>query len=111
VYLQCFETFARDIYITPSTSQPGAGSYWARGIYDSGGINVGTEEEWVELADQQTIIDIREIEFTILPQQGDIIYMPASDSLPEMTLEVTSTASNGGGEMTLDVRKWMPATP
>jgi hypothetical protein len=111
VYLPNFDFWSRDIYVTPSASQPGAGSYWARGIYDSGGVNIGTEEEWVELADQRTTLDIREVEFSVLPQQGDIIYMPADASMKEMTLEVTSVENNGGGEVTLDVRLWEPAAP
>jgi hypothetical protein len=106
-----YDTWARDMQFTPLTSQPGAGAYWARGILRSQGTMISTGEEWVELSDQKPEIDIREAEFTVLPQQGDLIYVPDDGNMRGGTFEVTDVSHNGGGEMTMNVRKWEPADP
>jgi len=108
-----FDVWSRDIQITPVASQPGAGSYGARGILRSQGTRIiAPEGEWIEeLSDQETKLDIRDAEFTVLPQQGDMIYIADEGNMKGGTFEVTNSENNGGGETTLSVRKWEPAAP
>ena len=63
------------------------------------------------LSDQETIIDIREREFAVTPKQGDQIDVPEYEGITDMVglYEVTDAAWNGGGEVTLSVRKIVPA--
>ena len=45
----------------------------------------------------------------VLPQQGDLIHIPAEGMIPaEGDFEVTDVDRNGGGETTLAIRKWEP---
>ena len=112
ILLPNYDFWSRDITVTPTVSQPGAGSYGARGIFRSQGtiIDVG-RDEWVEVGDQQTKLDIRDVEFTIIPQQGDMVYIPPEDNMPGGTYEIVHSENNGGGETTFDIRKWEPAAP
>lgn len=116
VYLPCFDTFARDIYVTPVVSNPSGVEYWSRGILDTRGTTIQTDVGFVVMSDQETILDIREVEFTgngyAVPVQGDLIRVP-QDSESGITdgigtYEVTDAAWNGGGEITLTIRKYEP---
>ena len=112
VYAPNFDMFARAIIVTPLASQPGVPAYTARGIYDTRPLDVQSMDGAV-IAEQQTIIDILEVEFPVLPDQLDRINIPA-DPNAGMALgdfEVISTETNGGGETTLVVRKVMASRP
>jgi hypothetical protein len=106
VYLPNFTVFARQVTITPKVSQPGAGPYSARGIYDTEEIDVAAEDGSV-VTDHRTILDIREVDFLVLPQQGDEVFIPpdtgAMGALGDH--EVINVFHNGGGETTLQLRK------
>jgi hypothetical protein len=110
VYLQCMDTFARDATIYPVVSQPTVASYYARGILDTRGTAIQTDAGMVVMSDQETIFDIREAEFGgIPPVQGDQIDIPADSGIPAAgTFEITDAAWNGGGEITLTIRKYEP---
>jgi hypothetical protein len=110
VYLPNFDTFARSITVFPVVSQPGLnGSYYGRGIYDTRGTAIQTDAGMVVMSDQETILDIRDIEFGVVPVQGDQIDIPAEGNIPAAGyFEVTDAASNGGGETTLTIRKYEP---
>lgn len=112
VYLQCFDMFARSVTVIPLASQPGAPSYYARGIFDTRPINVMAEDGSI-FCEQQTILDVRDAEFGIVPTQLDQIQIPVNpDDVSNITLyEVTHTESNGGGETTLAIRKVLTANP
>ena len=61
--------------------------------------------------DQRTIFDIRAAEFPVLPQQDDTVYIPEEplSGLPELgNFEIINVWHNGGGEVTLQLRKVMP---
>jgi hypothetical protein len=110
IYLHCFDVMARSVTITPIESQPFGAPYTVRGILDTRGTAIQTEAGMVTLSDQETILDIRENEFTIVPVQGDQIYIPAEGNIPEAgTFEITDAAWNGGGEITLTIRKYDPS--
>jgi hypothetical protein len=107
VYLPGFDTFARTITVYPVKSQPVMPSYDARGIYDTRGTAIQTDAGMVVMSDQETILDIRDNEFDVIPVQGDRIDIPADGNIPAAGMfEVTDAASNGGGETTLTIRKY-----
>ena len=116
VYLPCQDFFARDITITPIMSNPSASAYTLRGIWDTGDVEILPDGSMAILADQETSVDIRDNEFfdngQVLPQQGDLIDMPADGNNPaEGTFEVIKSVRNGGGETTLTIRKYETAAP
>jgi hypothetical protein len=113
VYLPNFDMFARPITVVPLASQPGMPAYTARGIYDTRPIDVQAEDGSI-VSDQQTILDVRDVEFGMVPEQLDQISIPydAASNSPDLgTFEVTNTESNGGGETTLVIRKVMTSRP
>lgn len=112
VYLPNYDTFARSVTITPLASQPGAPAYVARGIYDTRPVDVAGMDG-VITSDQQTILDVREAEFTVVPEQLDRVYIgPDADAGAALgEFEVVDCESNGGGETTLIIRKIMVARP
>ncbi len=111
VYLPNFDMFARPITVTPIASQPGLPAYTARGIYDTRPIDVQALDGSI-ISDQQTILDVRDVEFTKVPEQFDRIFIGVDPGGPELgEFEVTDTESNGGGETTLLIRKIVTAKP
>ena len=112
ILLPVYDMFARPVTFCPYKSQPGAGAYNARGIYDSDDINIVGEDEAI-FSDQQTILDIRAIEFAVTPLQGDHVYIEADGpNMPAQgEFEILDTDDNGGGEITLTLRKWLPPKP
>jgi hypothetical protein len=113
ILLPNYDFWARDVQITPVASQPGAPAYWNRAIYDTQAILRLLHEDVAALSDQATVVDIREIEYGVLPQQGDLIAIPADVGAMGAvgTFEVTDAYTNGGGETTLVLRKWEPPAP
>jgi hypothetical protein len=101
------DQFGRPIMVTPIASQPSGGSYQNRGIYDSGPINILLDDGSI-FSDQRTIVDICAAEYPVPPQQQDQIsipYDPAS-GLPDLgSFEITNVIDNGGGELTLELKK------
>jgi len=112
VYLPNYDTFARAIIITPRASQPGVPAYTARGIYDTRPVDVAAMDGAIT-SDQQTIVDIRDAEFPVMPEQLDQVTIPADTDAGAAlgTFEITDTESNGGGETTLVLRKVLTAKP
>lgn len=112
VYLPAFNTFARSVTVNPIASQPGQPSYAARGIYGTDPIDVLAEDATI-FSDARTRLDIREVEFTVLPIQGDQITIPEDSSgLPALgTYEVIDSDANGGGETSLTLRKVVTTKP
>jgi hypothetical protein len=111
VYEPAYDLFARTVTVTPVVSQPSMPAYSARGIYTTEDKEVIAEDGSV-FVDQATILDIREIEFAVLPMQKDLIDIPVDGTVvAEGTFEVVSGSSNGGGETTLVIRKIAPVVP
>jgi hypothetical protein len=110
-YLPAFDMFARPVTFYPYVSQPTAAAYPGRGIYNTRMIQMALLDGSM-LVDQQTILDIREVEFAVLPQQLDrLTVATAPDGSNIFEFEIVSTSSNGGGETTLVLRKWLPELP
>lgn len=105
-YLPNYEFWARTIIVTPVFGS----AYTARGICGTRPMMVDTDFGRAVLSDQETIVDILEYEFTVLPRQGDQVDIPAYQGIPAWGLfEVTDASTNGGGETTLTVRKLVAA--
>ena len=109
VYSPCQDVFGRTVVFSSTLGNSFNGS--ARGIYKSETMNVMLEDGSL-LSDQQTILDIRAVEFSTLPVQGDQINIPADPStgLPALgSFEITDVFHNGGGEVTLALKALLVA--
>lgn len=107
VYAQCQDVFGREIWITPTVSQPAAPPYQARGIYNHNRLNVVLEDGSI-FSEQETVLDIRAEEFAVLPQQGDAVTIPTDPlgmSAAPGDFLIISTWENGGGEISLHLRQ------
>ena len=108
VYNPCQVVFGRPVTFTSRRGDSFTGV--GRGIYESTTLNVGLEDGSI-LSDQQTILDIRTIEFPTLPVQGDRIHIPyeSLSGLPDLgDFEITNVYHNGGGEVTLELKGLVP---
>jgi hypothetical protein len=106
-----FDFWSVPVTFHPVASQPGVGSYAGRGILTRYILDVAAEDGSF-YADQRDILDIRESEFRVMPVQFDRITIPKDcNGVPKGEWEVTKATSNGGGETTLEIRKFTPALP
>jgi hypothetical protein len=106
VYLPAFDTFAVPVTFNPLVSAPGSPPYTIRGIFDTRTLNVLAENNSI-YSDQQTILDIRESEFAVIPQQGDHATIPVDcNGVNQGEWVIVDSSTNGGGETTLVLRKW-----
>jgi hypothetical protein len=111
VYGPNFDMFARPVTFYPYVSQSSVASFVGRGIYDTDELEVLTLDNAI-LSDQQTILYIREVEFSVLPQQGDRIIIDEAAAGPALgEFEITDAKTNGGGETKCLLRKWLPPAP
>jgi hypothetical protein len=105
VYSLCQDTFGRPVTFTSTTGNSYGGA--ARGIYNSGLFETLLEDGSI-MVEQQTILDIRAMEFAVLPVQDDIVAIPAEpiSGLPdEGSFQIIKVTNNGGGEVTLQLRE------
>jgi hypothetical protein len=108
VYEPCQGQFGRPVTFTSKSGNSFSGS--GRGIYDSRTLNVVLEDGSI-ISDQDTILDIRDAEFPTLPVQDDTINIPVDpiSGLPALgNYQITNVSNNGGGEITLQIRKIVP---
>lgn len=107
VYAVAQGEFGREIWINPLASQPGAPAYQARGIYNHNRMNL-TLEDGSTFVEHETICDVLITDFVVLPQQNDELTIPVDpfgmQSAPGDFL-ITSTWENGGGELSLHLKK------
>lgn len=111
VYEHCHEMFGRPIIVTPLVSQPAVSSYTNAGIFDTDELNVLAMDGSV-ISEQRTELFILENAFTVLPEQGDLVEIPAVDDIKgEGIFEIVDASTNGGGETKLTIRKSKPPLP
>ena len=110
--LPCQDMFAVPITVTPLASRPGAPAYAARGIFNTGSVDVAMTDGSL-FSDQQTILDVRDAEFgNAPPMQGDRITIPFDcNGAPLGEFEVTDADKDGGGQTTLTLRSYGTALP
>jgi hypothetical protein len=86
-------------------------AYTGRGIFGTTPIDVMTEDNAI-FSDMRTILDVMDIEFSVVPMQHDTLEIPAYQSLPALgSFEVIEVKSNGAGETTLSLRRLMETKP
>ena len=115
VYLPCHTVYGRSVTVTPRVSLPGHGPYTRRGIYKTRATTIDGGELGAILSDQQTVLYIRESDYPALPEQGDLISIPAEGAIPPpgsnkttsppAEFVVTDMSSNSGGEMVLTLQR------
>ena len=109
--LPCQDMFSVPVTVTPVKSLPGAPAYAARGIFNTGQVDVATLDGTV-FSDQQTILDIRDAEFAVVPMQGDRVMVPVDcNGAPQGEFEIVDTDKDGGGQTTCTLRKYEMAKP
>ena len=109
--LPCQDMFSVPITVNPIASQPGHAPYSNRGIFSTDSIDVPMTDGSI-YSDQQTILDVREAEYAVVPMQGDIITIPFDcNGKPLGDFEVTDSGADGGGETTLTLRKYVVPAP
>lgn len=107
VYFPTYAVFARPV----SFFQKAGGSFVARGIYTTQPYDVQSEDALV-FSDQRTILDVLENECASTPLQGDNVEIPGEGTLPDLgSFEITDVDNNGGGELTLTLRKLVESKP
>jgi len=108
IYEPNFDIWAVDVIFNPVVSSPGSPTYPGRGIFDTRTLNVLAENNSI-YSDQQTILDIPEKEFSVLPKQGDHVTIPVDcNGTPQGEWVIVDTWTNGGGETTCTLRKYEP---
>jgi hypothetical protein len=108
VYEPCFEIFSRQVTFIPLVSQPGAAPYSGRGIFDTNEMDIeAIGEEHTFYSSTRTELDILQMEFDVLPMQGDRISIPEDESIPggEFIVSSVSDKGNAGGEVCLTLKR------
>lgn len=108
VYSPCQAVFGRQVNFTSKLGNSFTGT--GRGIYDSREVHLTLEDGSI-IEDQDTILDIRDVEFSSMPIQGDTLdipYDPDSGLSAIGQFEIVNVWNNGGGETTLQIRKIVP---
>jgi hypothetical protein len=97
VYLKNWAVWARPVTVTPTVSQPGQPAYGGRGYYDQKSLDILAENGGI-ISDGETYLDILEVEFPVLPMQGDQIDIPFHQGVRGGTFMVLDlTPGNAGG--------------
>lgn len=100
-----FDFWAVPVTFLPFVSQPAAASYPGRGILNTYNLNV-TADDGSFYSDQRTILDIRDSEFAIMPQQDDHVVIPLDcNHVPKGEYQIIDATGDGGGQTCLTIRK------
>jgi hypothetical protein len=101
------DLFARPITVTPV----GGASYSNRGIWHEDENDFLAEDNSV-VTDHKVSIDVRDVEFAVVPRQGDVIDIPADGTVPaEGTFTVLSAHGDGGGMTNLILQQFVTVAP
>ena len=107
VYVHTYDTFARPVTFVPKVGS----AFNGRGIFSSQPVDITAEDNSI-FSDMQTILDVLESEFTVVPVQGDTLSIPSHIGMPSMgDFEVIDVDTNGGGEATLIIRRLVVSKP
>ena len=101
-----FNFWSVDCIFLPLASQPAAGGYPGRGILSTYNMNV-VADDGSFYSDQRTILDIRDSEFAIMPQQNDHVVIPMDcNNVPKGEYQIIDATGDGGGQTCLTIRKF-----
>ncbi|MBO4221958.1 hypothetical protein [Bradyrhizobium neotropicale] len=101
-----FDFWAVPCTFVPLVSQPGQPSFGGRGIFNTYSMDVQGMDGHI-YSDQRTILDIRESEFAVLPQQNDHVIIPKDcNGVPRGEYQIVDASSDGGGQTMLTIRKY-----
>jgi len=107
VYLPAMNTFSVPATFYPIISNPMAGAYTERGIFSTQSLDVVAEDNSI-ISTQRNLFDILDAEFSVLPQQGDHVVIPHDcNGAPLGEFEIVDASSNGGGQTTLIIQKYV----
>jgi hypothetical protein len=106
LYGPAVSTFGRKVVVTPIASRPGKPPYTARGIFETDPVDVMGQDGSI-YSDQRTQLSVRDVDFAVVPEQFDRIYIPADTSGgPDLgNWEVADVDVNGRGKSILQLRK------
>lgn len=112
LYGPVYDFWARPVTINPLVSQPTAASYAARGCLDTREVDVVAEDGSV-FSDAKTELRIRQIEFAIMPMQGDTVDIPIDQEVDGGSFEIVELLGwgNAGGEITMILKRIVTAKP
>ncbi|UPK03107.1 hypothetical protein [Bradyrhizobium sp. 170] len=101
-----FDFWAVPVTFKPIKSQPGQPDYQGRGILNTYSLDVAGLDGKI-YSDQRTILDIRESEFAVLPEQNDRLLIPKDcNNVPRGEYQIADASSDGGGQTMLTIRKY-----
>jgi hypothetical protein len=101
-----FDFWAVPVTFNPIRSQPGQPAFNGRGILNTYSIDVAGVDGSI-YSDQRTILDIRESEFAVLPEQNDHLVIPADcNGVPRGEYVIVDASSDGGGQTMLTIKKY-----
>jgi hypothetical protein len=101
-----FDFWAVPVTFRPLVSQPGAPDFSGRGILNTYSLDVAGLDGQI-YSDQRTILDIRESEFRVLPEQNDHCIIPRDcNNVPRGEYQIVDASSDGGGQTMLTIRKY-----
>jgi hypothetical protein len=101
-----FDFWAVPVTFSPLASQPGQPTYPGRGILNTYILDVAGLDGSI-ISDQRTILDIRESEFAVMPEQNDHVIVPLDcNGVPKGEYQIIDASSNGGGQTMLTIRKF-----
>jgi hypothetical protein len=101
-----FDFWAVPVTFIPLKSQPSTPSYQGRGIFGTYSSDVAALDGSI-YSDQRTILDIRESEFAVIPQQNDHVIIPRDENgVDRGEWVIIDSSSNGGGQTMLTIRKY-----
>lgn len=99
-----FDFFAVDCTFLPLAS--GGANFYGRGILNTYTLDVIGQDGAI-YSDQRTILDIRDSEFAVMPQQNDHVIIPLDSNLaPKGEYQIVDATSDGGGQTCLTIRKY-----
>jgi len=117
VYLPTFDLYARPITVNPVGSQPGQPPYSirtddpgspSRGIYNTIASDVIGEDGMI-FTDHRTELDVRDVEYSVVPDQFDIITIGPDGELPDLgDWEVKASHHDAEGCTTLTLMRVVP---
>jgi hypothetical protein len=101
-----FDFWSVPVTFAPLVSQPGQPSFQGRGILSTYSIDVEAADNTI-YSDQRTILDIRESEFGVMPQQNDHVTIPRDcNGVAKGEYQIIDASSDGGGQTMLTIRKY-----